>query len=133
MISRYLDFAGTTVSWLCLLHCIALPAAIASLPFYGLHFLATEEAEMTLIGISVVLAILSFAPSYLKHHRRLSPILLFAGGLTLIILSHHVFGGNFIVRVLMLSTGALGITAAHLLNHSFCKECSDCESIHCSV
>lgn len=49
----WLDLTGTAVSWVCLIHCLALPFLIALLPLAGLSFLLDERIEWVIIGVSV--------------------------------------------------------------------------------
>ncbi len=121
--TKFLDYAGTSVSWLCLVHCLAMPLFVSFLPLFGLSFLADEATELVIISVSICLAIISFLPSYLKRHRKLNPIFLFVGGISMIILSHLLFEENIAGKVAFLLLGSCGITAAHLLNHSYCKSC----------
>jgi MerC mercury resistance protein len=121
--TKFLDYAGTSVSWLCMVHCLAMPLLVSFLPIFGLSFLADEITELAIIGCSVCLAIISFLPSYFKQHRKLNPMLLFVGGISMILLSRLVFEENLAGKVIFLLLGAGGITSAHLLNHSYCKSC----------
>ena len=121
--TKFLDYAGTSVSWLCLVHCLTMPLLVSFLPLFGLSFLADETTELVIIGISILLAIISFLPSYFKHHRKLNPMLLFVGGISMILLSRLVFEENLAGKVIFLLLGAVGITSAHLLNHSYCMSC----------
>jgi MerC mercury resistance protein len=121
--TKFLDYAGTSVSWLCMVHCLAMPLLVSFLPIFGLSFLADEITELAIIGCSVCLAIISFLPSYFKQHRKLNPMLLFIGGISMVILSHLLFEENLAGKVIFLLFGASGITTAHLLNHSYCKSC----------
>ncbi|NJM53931.1 MAG: MerC domain-containing protein [Blastocatellia bacterium] len=41
-----LDYTGATVSWICAVHCLAMPFFITFLPVIGLSFLADEITEM---------------------------------------------------------------------------------------
>ena len=121
--TKLLDYAGTSVSWLCLIHCLAMPLLVSVLPLFGLSFLADETTELLIIGVSICLAIISFLPSYFKHHRKLTPMVIFAAGISMILLTHLLFEENSIGRVIFLICGAIGITVAHLLNHSYCTSC----------
>ncbi len=121
--TKFLDYAGTSVSWLCLVHCLTMPLLVSFLPLFGLSFLADEATELVIISVSICLAMISFLPSYFNHHRKLNPILFFVGGISMIISSRFLFEENLALKVIFLICGAAGITAAHLLNHSYCKSC----------
>lgn len=123
--TKILDYAGTSVSWLCLIHCLTMPLLLTTLSLLGLGFLADESTEFVIIGISICLALLSFVPSFLKHHRKMKPLILFGFGISLVILSHLVFEENLLGKVVFLIGGAGLISSAHLLNHSYCKNCKE--------
>jgi hypothetical protein len=123
--TKILDYAGTSVSWLCLIHCLAMPLLITTLSVVGLGFLADESTEFIIIGISICLALLSFVPSFFRHHHKLKPLILFGFGISLIIFSHLVFEENLLGKVVFLIGGAILISSAHLLNHSYCKNCKE--------
>lgn len=125
-IGKWLDAAGTTASWACAAHCLALPLLIGVLPLIGLSFLLSETTERVFIGISVVLAILSLLPSYFREHKKLQAILLAVAGIGLIILTHFLFEENLTLKVIFLISGAILISSAHLLNRRLCRDCKVC-------
>ncbi len=124
--NKILDYSGTTVSWVCIVHCLAMPFIISFLPLFGLSFLADETTEIVIIGVSIILALISFLPAYFKHHRKLHSILLFFVGIAFIVFSHRFFESKLLWQVPFLLCGAISITAAHLLNLYYCKTCKDC-------
>jgi MerC mercury resistance protein len=80
-----LDPPGAAASLACAVHCAAMPLLVSLLPLVGLSFLAKEQTEWALVGLSLGLEILSLLPSYTRKHRRRRPLLLFAFGASLII------------------------------------------------
>jgi hypothetical protein len=125
-IRSLVDKAGITASWLCAVHCLALPFLIGALPFVGLSFLLDETTERVFIGISVVLAAFSLLPAYFREHGKLRSIFLAAAGIGLILLTHFLLEENLTAKIVFLIGGAILISAAHLLNRRLCRACAVC-------
>ncbi len=125
----WLDSAGMAASWLCALHCLALPFAVSILPLLGLSFLLSETTERVFIGISILIAGLSLMPAYFRQHRRISSLVLFTGGIGLIIFSHLLLEESFVFKAIFLITGGAVITTAHLVNRRLCRECGSCQAV----
>lgn len=115
-IGGLLDKAGITASWLCAVHCLALPFLIGVLPFVGLSFLLDETTERIFIGISVVLAAFSLLPAYFREHGKLRSIFLAAAGIGLIVLTHFLFEENLTAKIVFLIAGALLVSATKSAN-----------------
>lgn len=125
-IGKWLDAAGATASWACAVHCLALPFLVSLLPLVGLSFLLDEATERVFIGISVVLAVLSLLPAYFREHGKLRSIFLAAAGIGLIALTHFLLEENLTVKIIFLLTGAILISAAHIINRRLCRACAVC-------
>src|SRR5215472_4889953 len=80
-----LDALGAFVSLTCAIHCIILPLAIATLPVVGVNLVHNAKFEYVMIGMAFVIGITALWHGYRKHHRRLSPCLLFVLGMILLI------------------------------------------------
>jgi MerC mercury resistance protein len=118
-----LDRTGVAVSWICIVHCLIVPFVLAAIPLWGFSFLTDKKVEWAIVSTSILIAVVSFIPAYLYRHRKVRVVLLFAGGMGTIL-----FAGLFLEEELMLKapfllTGAILITAAHLLNRRLCREC----------
>jgi MerC mercury resistance protein len=111
---RYLDAAGFSASLLCAIHCAFVPVLVTLSFFEGLYFLADPTIERVVLAMSFFLALASLLPSYLKHHHRLSPILIFVLGAFLIILGRLDLSSLW--EILFTSVGATCIAVAHLVN-----------------
>ncbi len=122
----WLDNFGAAAAWACAAHCFALPFLLAVLPVAGLGFLLEETTERAFIAVSVIIAVMSLLPTYLREHRKLRSILLAASGIGLIILTHLYFEDDFYLKAVFLIAGACFLTAAHLLNRRLCRDCSVC-------
>ena len=75
--SGFWDKTGAAISWLCAIHCLVLPFAIAALPFLGLSFLLDENVEWLIISVSIIIALISLLPAYFHQHRQLNILILF--------------------------------------------------------
>lgn len=127
--SVWLDRTGMAASWLCAIHCLALPFAVSILPLVGLSFLLSETTERAFIGISIVIAGLSLLPAYLRQHRRSRSLLLFTSGISLIITSHLLFEESLVLKASFLIAGGALITTAHFVNRRLCRECDSCQVV----
>ncbi len=123
----WLDVTGTAVSWICMIHCVALPFFISLLPLVGLSFLLDERIEWMIIGVSVLVAALSLLPAYFRRHRKFRTLTLFASGIGLVVISHLAFEENLLLQIPFLLAGAGLITAAHLVNRHLCRTCGSCQ------
>lgn len=81
--TRWRDSIGMVASIGCAVHCAAMPFVVASLPAFGLSFLAHESFHRWMAIICFAIAISAFVPGWLKH-RRLLPASLACVGLSLI-------------------------------------------------
>ena len=118
--NHYLDALGFSASLLCAVHCAFVPVLLTLSFFQGLHFLAEPSIERGVLGISFFLALASLLPSYINHHHRLSPILIFVLGVFLIIIGKIELSSLW--EVLFTSVGAVCIALAHLVNWKLHKK-----------
>lgn len=125
------DRTGAAISWACAAHCLAMPFAVSFLPLFGLGFLAHECFEYLFIGLSVVVASISLLPGFFKYHRNIGTLLLFGGGIALVICADRLFEENFAGKVIFVIIGAVFITSAHFLNRYLCKKCPGCQKSAC--
>ncbi|TCV94736.1 MerC mercury resistance protein [Luteibacter rhizovicinus] len=110
------DRLGATASFLCALHCAALPFVLALLPVIGLGFLADHRFEAAFVGFACVLATFVLLAGYRRHRRRL-PLALVAPGLMLLILGVTFLHGNsLIVHSVLVTCGGLLVASAHFVN-----------------
>lgn len=127
------DRFGATASFLCAVHCAALPFVIALLPALGLGFLADHGFERGFVAFASVLASWSIGSSYRRHRVPLA-LWLLVPGLALLWLgaylidSHEALG----VHALLVACGGLLLTSAHVINlrlghlHADGVECRQC-------
>lgn len=77
------DALGAMLSGLCIVHCLAMPLAVAYLPLLKLEFLEGDGVHQWLAMAAAGIGALSFLPGYLRH-RRWSVLLLAGAGLLLL-------------------------------------------------
>ena len=110
------DRLGATASFLCAIHCAALPFVLAVLPLLGLAFLADHRFERGFVMFACALALFSLISSYRHHHRPL-PLLLALPGLVLLI-SGVTYAENISVALhsVLVTCGGLLVATAHFIN-----------------
>ncbi len=129
-----LDKTGAAVSWICAVHCLAMPFITSFLPLLGISFLAHEGVEYVFIAASIVIASISLLPSYFRQHGKIRTLLLFSTGIVFIIFSDILFEENLSGKISFVAAGALCITSAHFINRRLCADCRSCEETHrCSL
>ena len=64
------DACGVLLSGLCIVHCVALPFAVAALPALGLGWLAGGSFHLVMAVLAGVVALRAFVPAYRGHGRR---------------------------------------------------------------
>ena len=110
------DRIGAVASFLCAIHCAALPFVLAILPLVGLSFLADHAFERGFVLFASALAMVALVNGYRRHHRPL-PLRLALPGLMLLVLGVTV-AENYpiIVHSLMVTCGGLLVACAHFFN-----------------
>src|SRR5215831_16524451 len=84
------DRVGATASFLCAIHCAALPFVFALLPALGLGFLANHGFEHWFIAFATVLALTMLTRGY-RRHREPHALGLLLPSLVLLWLGGYVF------------------------------------------
>jgi len=107
------DALGITTSLLCAVHCAILPLAMASLPILGVNIIDNVLFEIGMIGLAFAIGTHALWHGFRKHHRRRLPLLLFAGGITLLLAKQlwHSYQFAFLPFAVIL------IVTAHILNY----------------
>jgi len=126
-----LDKTGATVSWLCAVHCLAMPFLISFLPLLGVSFLAHEGIEYIIVGISTVIALVTLLPAYFKQHRKIRTLLLFVSGICFVVFADLLFEESIFGKIIFVSAGAMCITTAHFINRRLCRNCQNCAEGQC--
>jgi hypothetical protein len=111
------DRLGATASFLCAVHCAALPFVLALLPALGLSFLADHGFERGFIAFASVLASWSIGSGY-RHYRRPQALWLLLPGLALLWLGAFIVDEHYGLRVhaVLVATGGVLLAGAHWTN-----------------
>ena len=111
------DRVGAIASFLCALHCAALPFVLALLPALGLGFLADHGFERGFIVCASGLALATLVYGYRRHHASRAFVFLLPG-LALLWLGGFVFDlhGGFGWHSVLVACGGSCIALAHLTN-----------------
>jgi len=121
------DQLGVIASVLCLIHCILTPVVL-SLSAVWVHYLPAEERfHRVFAALVAAIGCIAIIRGYRKH-RRLPVFGLMVGGLGLIFAGAYL--GNRLpshaAEMAVTMTGSGLMIAAHLINHTFCKQCDRC-------
>jgi ABC-type nickel/cobalt efflux system permease component RcnA len=130
-----LDMLGFSASTICAIHCATIPVILLFLPLIGLEFITDPFIEIALIGLSLIVGVYTLTRGYLRHHRRIYPIILFIAGLAIIAIGHFAFGHELhegevstidalgIFGAVIIPVGAIMIAIAHYMNRKMCLSC----------
>jgi hypothetical protein len=111
------DRVGATASFLCAVHCAALPFVIAVLPALGLSFLADHRFERIFIAFASCLALAALIRGY-RRHRVASALYLVLPGLALLWIGAWVFDADnsLALHATLVALGGCSVALAHVLN-----------------
>lgn len=121
---RFWDTLGVSGSVVCAVHCLVAPVLLAGLPVLALQRLHDPVVEACLLASCVACGLLSLPRSYRREHRRMCPLALFAGGITLFAWGH--WGATERLAHVITPLGAVAVAAAHYANARFCARCRTC-------
>ncbi|HEV2622093.1 MAG TPA: MerC domain-containing protein [Frateuria sp.] len=110
------DRFGAVASFLCAIHCAALPFVLALLPLLGLQFLADIRFERAFVVFACVLALLTLVNGY-RRHRRPVPLMLAFPGLWLLLLGVTVAEQyQLALHATLVTCGGVLLASAHFVN-----------------
>lgn len=121
------DKTAISLSFICTLHCLAVPLTVALLPTMTAINLGDEAFHLWMVIAVIPTSILALSMGC-KKHRDYRVLLLGISGLSLLILAAF-FGHDFLGEsgeTAATVLGAIFIAAGHLLNHRLCQR-SHCE------
>ena len=125
------DFAGVTISAICILHCIAVPLVLVVFPAIGTAFVPSEDQTHAFL-LAFILGVAGFAffTGYRVHGQK-KPVIWMAIGVIIVtyasFFAHDQLGHKWEPVVAIL--GSLALIRAHILNHK-CKVCEEHECNH---
>jgi MerC mercury resistance protein len=113
------DRVGAVASFLCALHCAALPFVLVLLPAVSLGFLADHGFEKGFILCASVFALVTLIHGYRRHHTRRALAFL-APGLALLWVGGFALdsGSSIGWHALLVALGGSCVALAHLTNMS---------------
>src|SRR5260370_41172575 len=121
---------GVIASALCFVHCLLTPVVL-SLSAVWAHYLPSEDRFHRALDV-LVAAIGCFAIiSGYRKHRRLRVLLLMSTGLSFIFVGAYL-GDRLPSHIAEIGVTMLGsslMITAHLINHTFCKNCQRCNNV----
>jgi phosphoglycerol transferase MdoB-like AlkP superfamily enzyme len=121
------DKVGITVTSLCAIHCIMLPAILPVLPLLGLSAVHNHAFERIVLLITMVLGFITLFIGFHRYHRKLYPFYsLFLGGF--IYWQKDAWGPE--LEHVVLVVGAALVVLAHIMNMRLCNSCNSCEDEH---
>jgi len=110
------DRIGAAASFLCAIHCAALPFVLSLLPLLGLEFLADHRFERAFVMFACALALLTLVNGY-RRHRRPTPLLCAFPGLSLLLLGVTVAEDySIVLHSVLVTCGGVLVAAAHFVN-----------------
>ena len=118
-----LDVLGITASVLCAIHCAVLPLVLASLPGLGIKIIHNAYFEYGMILLAFLVGSWALLHGFRRHHGRLIPLLLFTGGLLLLVAKQiwHAYELRFLPFAVVLIVGA------HVLNYRLSRPAATAE------
>ncbi|QAU23446.1 MerC domain-containing protein [Dyella sp. M7H15-1] len=126
------DRLGATASFLCAIHCAALPFVLAILPLLGLSFLADHAFERGFVLFASALAMFALVSGYRRHHRLL-PLRLALTGLALLVVG-VTFAENvsIVLHSVFVTCGGMLVASAHFVNLRIDRQHSHEHGPHCA-
>ncbi len=111
------DRVGATASFLCAVHCAALPFVLAVLPALGLGFLADHKFERVFIACASGLALVALIRGYHRHHVA-SPLCIAVAGLILLWAGAWIFDAesSLALHATLVTIGGCSVAFAHMRN-----------------
>ncbi|HMI79237.1 MAG TPA: MerC domain-containing protein [Ferruginibacter sp.] len=119
------DALGIITSILCAVHCAVLPVLLTSMPVFGINIVHNLFFEWGMIGLAFVVGAYSLAHGYIKHHRVITPVLVFTIGFIFLVLKQFFAA----IEYPLLAIAVAFIITAHYYNFRLCHQ-SKCTSPH---
>lgn len=122
--------AGLFASTACAIHCALTPLFVSVFPLMGLQTLLDERVEWTLVLLAVALGGVTIVPAFRRHHHRVSPLVLFGCGASLMIAARVAVPHGDALELPISILGASCLVAAQVLNARFRHTCPCDHSTH---
>ncbi len=122
-INNNIDFWGFLASFLCALHCAAIPLILLFGSLGSFSWLANHNVELGFITLSIILAYWSLWTSFKKQHKKRKAVNIVLVGFVFLAISrlvpHNI--GEILVVI-----GGLTVAYAHFVNWRLLQNCKDC-------
>ena len=105
---------GAFLAFACAIHCIAMPFVATLLPLVGLQFLESTAFELSIVGLGLAFGAYSVGKGYIKVHRNLHVVALFALGSILLLTG--ILATEEPLEIWFVVVGAIGVAAAQFFN-----------------
>jgi uncharacterized membrane protein YoaK (UPF0700 family) len=111
------DAFGIAASVACAIHCAVLPLILSSLPLFGINIIENQGFELLMIALAFVVGVYSLYHGRKKHHHSYYPMVLFAAGISLLLIKSILHSHSL---MLLLPAVSL-VVIAHYLNYKLCR------------
>lgn len=125
----YADRLAISLSFLCVLHCLALPLLVVMLPSVIALYFEGEAFHLWMI-VAVIPTSLYALMMGCKQHQRYRLLVMGAMGLSLLVAALLLEGTEIGERFEKILTvlGSVLIVIGHLLNYRLCQRTHDCDT-----
>jgi len=114
-LARYADRFGATASFLCAVHCAALPLVLGVLPALGLGFLADHGFERWFVAFASVLATGSLMFGF-RRHQNPRALALLVPGIAVLAMGVVYEPTPIGLHAALVTSGGLLVAFAHVMN-----------------
>ncbi|MBR0552617.1 MerC domain-containing protein [Stakelama marina] len=119
--SDWLDRASITASFLCLIHCLALPLILSALPALSRILAIPESFHIWVLAFAVPASGIALVSGRARHGASRT-LILGAAGLALLAIGALLYGGTGWETPTTVA-GSLVLTAAHVINWRLRQRC----------
>lgn len=117
------DAMGIVTSLACAIHCAFLPLLVTTLPIFGINIVHNSFFEWGMIALAFLVGSYSLFHGHIKHHRSLTPLLIFSFGFIFLVLKQFFPD----LEYSFLAIAVAFIITAHFYNYRLCQQ-SKCAS-----
>lgn len=119
-----IDCFGIAASWLCILHCLALPLLVMVLPAAHCFHHQNDYTHVLLAGWVCLFAVLSVVPGYKRHKSsRILALMILGVGIVLIATFGDCLGMPETCELPLITIGNLFVICAHQLSRRHTSAC----------
>jgi predicted ferric reductase len=119
------DGLGIFTSIACAIHCLVLPMALTSLPFFGIDIIHDGIFEWSMILLAFFVGVYALVHGYKTHHKKMLPIFVFCVGFSLLVTKQFFLS----IEIYFVIPAVFLIIGAHITNYKLCKK-NNCTSPH---